>query len=309
MGKRIKEMEEILQANPDDYVAVDGDHSEARKITVLHLLGSTNSGVSSFNDRTGAVFPEAGDYTPDMVGIIGAISNITIENLPPNVVAITDFDGKIITSAITAAELQSLSGIQNNVQTQINDVPKYNFLESTDGINIAVSDEMTEQSNIDEVAISVISSMYTSPLRWDAVRVRFNFEPSFRYKEAFYYYNNDQWNFLCYTSTGVTLANGNDAGIVRDSNDITYMNGTATVHHSISADTSEHSDVSDGIVGMDNAGANKYYGTDANGDIGFYDQLNVVQEIGYSETVIMSQKAVTEAIQESINGGIEAVEF
>lgn len=268
MGKRIKEMEEILRANADDYIAVDGDHSEARKITVLHLLGSTDSGVSSFNDRTGAVFPENGDYTPDMVGIVGAISDVTINNLPENLVVITSSNGKIVTSGITAAELQSLSGIKSNIQYQLDCIPKYEYLP---GLEISVSDDIYgSQTEIDIDAIQAIQEAYPTPLLWNVVVVRVNFIPSDNFRDAQYLYNGTEWLFQYYVSTGINRADGNTAGIVENSDDVEFTDGKATVVHSVNANEAGHSEKADNITGADVAGNFKYYGTDGDGNVGFH---------------------------------------
>lgn len=84
---------------------------------------SIESGVSSFNGRVGAVLPQEGDYTAEMVGaqaiINGAASSITSSNLATGRALVSNAAGKVIASDITATELGYLDGVTSNIQTQI----------------------------------------------------------------------------------------------------------------------------------------------------------------------------------------------
>ncbi len=43
---------------------------------------AAGGGVTTFNGRTGAVIPQAGDYTPDMVGAVGVVIGVPAGNIP-----------------------------------------------------------------------------------------------------------------------------------------------------------------------------------------------------------------------------------
>jgi hypothetical protein len=104
------------------------------------------SGVSSFNGRTGAVVPLAGDYTASQITnvpsgnisslnvqnalneldsekqalITGAATSITLLNLTINRALISDGSGKVAVSATTSTELGFVSGVTSSIQTQLN---------------------------------------------------------------------------------------------------------------------------------------------------------------------------------------------
>lgn len=104
------------------------------------------SGVTSFNGRTGAVLPLAGDYTASQITnvpagnitatnvqtalnqldsikqatITGAATTITTANLTINRALISDGAGKVAVSVTTAIELGFVSGVTSSIQTQLN---------------------------------------------------------------------------------------------------------------------------------------------------------------------------------------------
>lgn len=108
--------------------------------------GGGGSGVTSFNGRTGAVLPLAGDYTAAQITnvpagnitainvqtalnqldsikqatITGAASTITTSNLTANLALISNGAGKVATSVTTATELSFVSGVTSSIQTQLN---------------------------------------------------------------------------------------------------------------------------------------------------------------------------------------------
>lgn len=112
----------------------------------LDNTGGGGSGVTSFNSRTGAVLPLAGDYTASQITnvpsgniaavnvqnalneldaekqplITGAASTITSSNLTINRAVISNASGKIDVSVTTSAELAFVSGVTSNIQTQLN---------------------------------------------------------------------------------------------------------------------------------------------------------------------------------------------
>lgn len=104
------------------------------------------SGVTSFNGRTGAVLPLAGDYTASQITnvpagnitavnvqnalnqldsikqatITGAATTITTANLAPNLALISNGAGKVAVSVTTSTELGFVSGVTSSIQTQLN---------------------------------------------------------------------------------------------------------------------------------------------------------------------------------------------
>ena len=129
-----------------------------------------------------------------------------------NKALVSDANGAVSASSVTATELGYLSGVTSNVQSQLDNIPKFNYLE---GVDCTVSDGAS-QSDINTAAIAVISSTYSSPSKWDAVNVAVTFTPSDTVKDAIYYYDGSAWTFLYYSTTGVQLANGTTAGIIAE---------------------------------------------------------------------------------------------
>ena len=60
--------------------------------------------------------------------ITGAASTIITDNLPPNVVLVSDSNNKVSTSSITSTELGYLVGVTGNIQTQLNSVKTNNIV-------------------------------------------------------------------------------------------------------------------------------------------------------------------------------------
>jgi hypothetical protein len=103
------------------------------------------TGVASFNSRTGVVIGASGDYSANQitnvavgqisannvqsaineldsekqVTITGAATSVTLSNLTPNAVLISDISGKIAaSSSISTTELGYLDSITSNIQDQ-----------------------------------------------------------------------------------------------------------------------------------------------------------------------------------------------
>lgn len=115
-----------LTGTPTAPTATTGDNSTKLATTefVQNTVSAVSGGVASFNGRSGVVLPQSGDYTATMVGaqptITGAATTITDSNLSGSMALISNTDGKVAESNVTSTELLYLSGIQSNVQQQIN---------------------------------------------------------------------------------------------------------------------------------------------------------------------------------------------
>lgn len=59
---------------------------------------------------------------PSIADLTGAISTIVTNNLTANRVPVSNADGKLVSSGITATELGYLDGLESNVQNQFNDI-------------------------------------------------------------------------------------------------------------------------------------------------------------------------------------------
>ena len=188
--------------------------------------------------------------TPDKKGdliVKGNINNakygsdgITVTN--KNLAVVTDNVGNIVTTDVTTSEIQSLKNIKGNIQSQIDNIPKYNYLS---GLSIDVTGaEWPAQSVIDTAAKAKITATYPSPKMWDAVTVALTLLPSDKRRDLLYYYTDGSlgsaagWYYLYDLSTSINRANGTTAGIVEDSTngDVSFADGSPTVHHSETAD-------------------------------------------------------------------------
>lgn len=188
--------------------------------------------------------------TPDKKGdltVKGNINNakygsdgITVTN--KNLAVVTDSVGNIVTTDVTTSEIQSLKNIKGNIQSQIDNIPKYNYLS---GLSIDVTGaEWPPQATIDTAAKAKITATYPNPSMWDAVTVAVTLLPSDKRRDLLYYYTDGSlgsaagWYYLYDLSTSINRANGTTAGIVEDSTngDVTFADGSPTVHHSETAD-------------------------------------------------------------------------
>lgn len=159
-----------------------------------------------------------------------------------NLAVVTDNVGNIVTTDVTTSEIQSLKNIKGNIQSQIDNIPKYNYLS---GLSIDVTGaEWPPQATIDTAAKAKITATYPNPSMWDAVTVAVTLLPSDKRRDLLYYYTDGSlgsvagWYYLYDLSTSINRANGTTAGIVEDSTngDVTFADGSPIVHHSETAD-------------------------------------------------------------------------
>jgi predicted nucleic acid-binding Zn-ribbon protein len=100
--------------------------------------------------------------------ISGATSNFITSNMTPNVVVITDSDGKVYPSAVTTTELQYLRGVSGNLQSQL-DSKQTNLNYFVTGnlapLNVVVTDSSGKLSNS---SVSTTSLGFIGNLTGDA---------------------------------------------------------------------------------------------------------------------------------------------
>lgn len=159
--------------------------------------------------------------------ITGAATSIVTDNLTADRVLVSDVSGKVAVSNVDKATLEGMSGRIDTLAGQIDNIPKYNYLT---GVTATVADaNISNQTEIDNVVKPIIAGEHEEANKWDAVVAAITFTPSDIKKDAVYYYNGSDWVFLYYVSTGINRANGETAGIVENSDDITFADGKGTV--------------------------------------------------------------------------------
>lgn len=159
--------------------------------------------------------------------ITGAATSIVTENLTADRVLVSDGTGKVAVSNVDKATLEGMSGRIDTLAGQVDNIPKYNYLT---GVTATVADaNISNQTEIDNVVKPIIVGEHEEANKWDAVVAAITFTPSDIKKDAVYYYNGSDWVFLYYVSTGINRANGETAGIVENSDDITFADGKGTV--------------------------------------------------------------------------------
>lgn len=183
--------------------------------------------------------------------------NLKMTNESSNRVVILDENKNVTTSEVTKEELKTLSGINTlkSLQAQLDSIPKYNYLT---GQTIVVQDENISaklppdislenatQAQIDKAILDYakeildLGSLFEItyiPKQWDAIALRLERQNLETFKDSLFFYDqNSKWTFLYYLSTTINRADGNQAGIVEDSPDISWVNGQGQVAHAEAA--------------------------------------------------------------------------
>ena len=161
-------------------------------------------------------------YNTTNAAIAGKQDAITVD---ADKALISDGTGKVAASTVTATELSYLSGVTGGIQAQLDNIPKYVYL---DGIAISIADE-SEQTAITAAAQAALAEEYPEAVKWNAVTVNVTFTPSDVEIDELFYFDGTSWKYLNKVSTGIQRANGTTAGIVENSADVTFVDGQATV--------------------------------------------------------------------------------
>lgn len=161
-------------------------------------------------------------YNTTKAAIAGKQDAITVD---ANKALISNGEGKVAASTVTATELSYLSGVTGGIQAQLDNIPKYVYL---DGIAISIADE-SEQTAITAAAQAALAEEYPEAVKWNAVTVNVTFTPSDVEIDELFYFDGTSWKYLNKISTGIQRANGTTAGIVENSADVTFVDGQATV--------------------------------------------------------------------------------
>lgn len=210
---------------------VAGDRANiATGETIAVMLGKI---AKFFTDLKGLAFKDKvaiADFDTDVTekfssidtAIAGKQDAITVD---ADKALISNGEGKVAASTVTATELSYLSGVTGGIQAQLDNIPKYVYL---DGIEISIADD-SEQAAITEAAQTALAEEYPEAVKWNAVTVNVTFTPSDVEIDELFYFNGTSWVYLNKVSTGVQRANGTTAGIVENSADVTFVDGQATV--------------------------------------------------------------------------------
>ena len=208
-------------------VSFDGSQAADIEATVNTAFteAAADANIASGDTLTVILGKLAKFYNTTNAAIAGKQDAITVE---ANKALISNGEGKVATSTVSATELGYLAGVTGGIQAQLDNIPKYNYLAGLTA-SMEADPDTVEQTAIDAVVKPIISAAYESPAKWDAVVVNITFTPDDVEKDEVYYYNGADWIYLMTVSTGIQRANGTTAGIVENSADVTFVDGQATV--------------------------------------------------------------------------------
>lgn len=205
-------------------VSFDGSQNADIEATVNTAFteAAADANIASGDTLTVILGKLAKFYNTTKAAIAGKQDAITVD---ANKALISDGDGHVAASAVSATELGYLAGVTGGIQAQLDNIPKYTYLNA---IEISIADQ-SEQPAITEAAKTALADEYPEAVKWNAVTVNVTFTPSDVEIDELFYFNGTDWVFLNKVSTGVQRANGTTAGIVENSADVTFVDGQATV--------------------------------------------------------------------------------
>lgn len=205
-------------------VSFDGSQAADIEATVNTTFteAAADANIASGDTLTVILGKLAKFYNTTNAAIAGKQDAITVD---ANKALISNGEGKVAASTVTATELGYLAGVTGGIQAQLDNIPKYVYL---DGIAISIADD-SEQTAITAAAQAALAEEYPEAVKWNAVTVNVTFTPSDVEIDELFYFDGTSWKYLNKVSTGVQRANGTTAGIVENSADVTFVDGQATV--------------------------------------------------------------------------------
>lgn len=205
-------------------VSFDGSQAADIEATVNTAFteAAADANIASGDTLTVILGKLAKFYNTTNAAIAGKQDAITVD---ANKALISNGEGKVAASTVTATELSYLSGVTGGIQAQLDNIPKYVYL---DGIAINIADD-SEQTAITAAAQAALAEEYPEAVKWNAVTVNVTFTPSDVEIDELFYFDGTSWKYLNKISTGIQRANGTTAGIVENSADVTFVDGQATV--------------------------------------------------------------------------------
>ena len=205
-------------------VSFDGSQAADIEATVNTAFteAAADANIASGDTLTVILGKLAKFYNTTNAAIAGKQDAITVD---ANKALISNGEGKVAASTVTATELGYLAGVTGGIQAQLDNIPKYVYL---DGIAISIADD-SEQTAITAAAQAALAEEYPEAVKWNAVTVNVTFTPSDVEIDELFYFDGTSWKYLNKVSTGIQRANGTTAGIVENSADVTFVDGQATV--------------------------------------------------------------------------------
>lgn len=241
------------------------------------IVGGFVDHLTNFNNPHQTTASQIGAYTAaETNSLLDGKASLGEGPLGENLVVITNADGNIVASVITSGQLETLAGINGNIQEQLNNISFYNYLSPAPLITLSTGgDDFPEQSAIDGEVIPVIEALYPNPSAHDAVIQNVQTQNTTARRAILYsFFDGTQsdgfigWRWITNIDTLINLASGTVNGVVRSSDDIDFQAGLGTVLHSALADEAElsHLFASNqlGVGDYPSTDLNTYYGIDGN---------------------------------------------
>lgn len=178
-----------------------------------------------------------------------------------------------VTSEITVEELETLSGIESNIQAQIDNLYAINpRLIYQPGFAVTLTESsFPDQDIIDAEVIPQIQSRVTAPQQWYAITVNVSTSDGTATRALLYVYYDGSitefigWQYVTEIEYFLYRAGDNVLGVVESSDDISYTDGLGVVNHALRAD---NADAAEGLTelqigvdeGAESTDLDTYYG-------------------------------------------------
>lgn len=169
-------------------VSFDGSQAADIEATVNTTFTEAEADANiASGDTLAVIFGKlAKFYNTANAAIAGKQDAITVD---ADKALISNGEGKVAASTVTATELSYLSGVTGGIQAQLDNIPKYVYL---DGIAISIADD-SEQAAITAAAQTALEGEYPEAVKWNAVTVNVTFTPSDVEIDELFYFNGTDW--------------------------------------------------------------------------------------------------------------------